>query len=134
MLSLTVLRSSVSESRRECCPSDPQPIFWGVALLNPPTWGPHLAVSWIKGFSGNSTSLQTLEPCLICSATENEWVPVPGVLGDGQARAQGVPGEVVARQGEKKKKRYVNLSPHQPGESFHVISILIDLLSTGKRL
>lgn len=103
MLSLTVLRSSGSESRRECCPSDPHLIFWGVALLSPPTWGPHLAVSWIKGFLGNSTSLQTLEPCLICSATENEWVPVPGVLGDGQA--QGIPGEVVAHQGEGRKKK-----------------------------
>ena len=59
-------------------------------------------MSWIKGFWGNSTSLQTLELCLLCSATENEWVPVPRVMGDGQAIAQGVPGEVVARQGEKK--------------------------------
>ena len=111
----------------------PHPIFWGVALLNPPPWGPHLAVSWIKGFWGNSTSLQTLEPCLLCSATENEWVPVPGVMGDGQAIAQGVQGEVVAHQG-KKKKKYINLSPHQPGEGSHGISVLIDLLSIGKRL
>ena len=52
-------------------------------------------------------------------------------MGDGQAIAQGVPGEVVARQGEKKK--YNNLS-HQPGEGFHGISVLKDLLSIGKRL
>ena len=120
----------MSDNRREFYPSDPHPIFWGVALLSPPTWGPHLAVSWIKGFWGNSTSLQTLEPCLLCSATENEWVPVPGVMGDGQAIAQGVPGEVITHQG---KKKYIYLS-HQPGEGSHGISVLIDLLSTGKRL
>lgn len=56
--------------------------------------------------------------------------PCPRRLGDGQA--QGIPGEVVAHQGEgEKKNRYINLSPHQPGESLGV-SILIDLLSTGK--
>ena len=68
-----------------------------------------LAVSWIKGLWGNYTSLQTLELCLLCSATENEWVPVPRVMGDGQAIAQGVPGEVVARQGEKKKSTTIYL-------------------------
>ena len=87
-------------------------------------------MSWIKGFWGNSTSLQTLELCLLCSATENEWVPVPRVMGDGQAIAQGVPGEVIAHQG---KKKYIYLS-HQPGEGSHGISVLIDLLSSGKRL
>ena len=66
-------------------------------------------VSWIKGFWGNSTSLQTLELCLLCNATENEWVPVPGVMGDGQAIAQAVPGEVVARQGGKKKSTTIYL-------------------------
>ena len=131
MLSLTVLRSCVWE-QTGVLSQWPPPHILGVALLSPPTWGPRLAVSWIKGFWGNSTSLQTLELCLLCSATENEWVPVPRVMGDGQAIAQGVPGEVVARQGEKKK--YNNLSPHQPGEGFHGISVLKDLLSIGKRL
>ena len=32
-----------------------------------------------------------------------------------------------------KKKKYNNLS-HQPGEGFHGISVLKDLLSIGKRL
>ena len=30
-------------------------------------------------------------------------------------------------------KKYINLS-HQPGEGSHIISVLIDLLSTDKRL
>ena len=80
----------------------PHPIFWGVALLNPPPWGPHLAVSWIKGFWGNSTSLQTLELCLLCSATENEWVPVPGVIGDGEATAQGRSSRIGGHPSEEK--------------------------------
>ena len=52
--------------------------------------------------SGEIPHLCKLLSRLLCSATENEWVPVPGVMGDGQAIAQGVQGEVVARQGKKK--------------------------------
>ena len=81
--------------------------------------------------SGEIPHLCKLLSRLLCSATENEWVPVPGVMGDGQAIAQGVPGEVIAHQG--KKKKYIYLS-HQPGEGSHGISVLIDLLSIGKRL
>ena len=92
----------MSENRREFYPSDPHPIFWGVALLSPPTWGPHLAVSWIKGFWGNSTSLQTLELCLLCNATENERGPVPGVIGDGEATAQGRSSRIGGHPSEKK--------------------------------
>ena len=110
MLSPTVLRSPVTESSWECCSSD-QPPYSGVLLSSVLLHGALilLSVSWIKGFWGNSTSLQTLELCLLCSATENEWVPVPRVMGDGQAIAQGVPGEVVARQGEKKKSTTIYL-------------------------
>ena len=32
-----------------------------------------------------------------------------------------------------REKKYINLS-HQPGEDSHVISVLVDLLSTDKRL
>ena len=61
-----------------------------------------LSVSWIKGFWGNSTSLQTLELCLLCNATENERGPVPGVIGDGEATAQGRSSRIGGHPSEKK--------------------------------
>ena len=90
MLSLTGLRSAVTEGTWECCFSD-QPPYSGVLLSSILLHGVLILLSGccIKGFWGNSTSLQTLEPFKLCSATENEWVLFPGLIGDGEATVKG---------------------------------------------
>ena len=103
MLSPTVLRSPVTESSWECCSSD-QPPYSGVLLSSILLHGALilLSVSWIKGFWENSTSLQTLELCFLCNAMENEWVPVSGVIGDGEATAQGRSSRIGGHPSEEK--------------------------------
>ena len=101
MLSLTVLRSCVWEQTGVLSQWPPTP-YSGVLLSSILLHGVLILLCLGLKASGEIPHLCKLLSRLLCSATENEWVPVPGVMGDGQAIAQGVPGEVAARQGKKK--------------------------------
>ena len=85
-LSPPVLNSSVSEIRRECCPSDHHPPYSWVLLSSIllPRALILLSVSWIKGLWGKF-HVSTNSWAMFALQCYREWVPVPGVMRDGEA-------------------------------------------------